>query len=86
MTSSQLQAPKYDLTYSLLPYLDRHLALPLIDHLDERHAYPHNELLEAKLQLLQSTNMVNYIATVDKELHGPDGSQQTQAGQCTHEV
>lgn len=72
--------PKYDLTYSLLPNLDRHLALPLIDHLDERQAYPHNELLQAKLELLRSTNMVNYIATVDKELHAPDGSPETQAG------
>lgn len=73
--------PKYDLTSSLISNLDRHLALPLIDHLDDRNAFPHEELLQAKLELLKSTNMVNYMATIDKELHGPDGNAETQAGQ-----
>jgi len=36
-------------------------------------------LLQAKLELLQSTNMVTYIATVDKELNAPDGNAETQA-------
>jgi len=52
----------------LLPHLDRHLALPILDFLEERNVYPKNELLAAKYELLKPTNMIHYVESTRKEL------------------
>lgn len=66
-----LRAQPHDLTQKLLQNLDRHLGLPLLNFLEERGLYPAEQLLQAKFELLRPTNMVTYIAELDKELH-PD--------------
>jgi translation initiation factor 3 subunit E len=67
----------FDLTERLLPQLDRHLCLPLLDFLDSNGSYEHRDLLHAKLEILKSTNMVTYLAQLDKEL---DNNQSLQQG------
>eukprot|EP00123_Amoebidium_parasiticum_P011305 comp20637_c0_seq1/m.26716 comp20637_c0_seq1/g.26716 ORF comp20637_c0_seq1/g.26716 comp20637_c0_seq1/m.26716 type:complete len:445 (-) comp20637_c0_seq1:140-1474(-) len=59
----------YDLTPTIFPYLDRHLTFPLIQFLEFSKMYPMNQLLKAKLALLQKTNMVDYAADVYKQVH-----------------
>jgi translation initiation factor 3 subunit E len=71
---------EFDLTQRLLPHLDRHLCLPLLDFLEQTGQYTHQDLLQAKLEILQSTNMVNYIAQLDKELDNGNGNSQVQQG------
>ncbi|KAL0391291.1 UNVERIFIED_CONTAM: Eukaryotic translation initiation factor 3 subunit E [Sesamum latifolium] len=53
-------ASKYDLTQRIAPQLDRHLVFPLLEFLQERGLYPEEDLLKAKIELLNNTNMVDY--------------------------
>lgn len=57
-----------DLTALLLPNLDRHLVLPLLDFLESKALYSPKEVLLAKYDLLKSTNMVNFVLGLKKEL------------------
>lgn len=54
----------------VLPHLDRHLALPVLNFLEEQGIYAKNEVLQAKLDLLQPTNMVHYVESIRRELAG----------------
>lgn len=59
-----------DLTSKLLPHLDRHLALPLLDFLENRGTYTHDAVLKAKYQLLLPTNMVTFVLGLKREIDG----------------
>ncbi|KAL0404874.1 UNVERIFIED_CONTAM: Eukaryotic translation initiation factor 3 subunit E [Sesamum radiatum] len=52
-------AAKYDLTQRIAPQLDRHLVFPLLEFLQERGLYPEEDILKAKIELLNDTNMVD---------------------------
>lgn len=54
----------------VLPHLDRHLALPVLNFLEEQGVYDKNEVLQAKFDLLQPTNMVHYVESIRRELAG----------------
>lgn len=55
----------HDITHTLSRYLDRHLVLPLIDHLMEHeNVFKLADLQSAKLELLSKT----YMADLEKEL------------------
>jgi translation initiation factor 3 subunit E len=75
---------EYDLTPVISSYLDRHLALPLLEFLDVRKVNSHlyfstnilkkdlhskKELLEAKLKLLEKTNLVDFAVEQYAKLH-----------------
>eukprot|EP01100_Stratorugosa_tubuloviscum_P003032 TRINITY_DN1714_c3_g1_i1.p1 TRINITY_DN1714_c3_g1~~TRINITY_DN1714_c3_g1_i1.p1 ORF type:complete len:428 (-),score=159.35 TRINITY_DN1714_c3_g1_i1:86-1369(-) len=51
---------KYDLVTSMCPFLDRHLILPLVQFLHSNNVYPQQQMLKAKIDLLQKTNMVDF--------------------------
>ena len=53
-------------------YLDRHLVFPLLEFLQNQKVYPEGEILEAKIQLLQKTNMLDFAADIYKSLHSTD--------------
>ena len=74
------QTAEYDISSKILPHIDRHLCLALLDFLDHKSIYDHNDLTRAKLDILKSTNLVNYCAQVDRELNGPDGNADLQKG------
>ncbi|KAG0145368.1 hypothetical protein CROQUDRAFT_63998 [Cronartium quercuum f. sp. fusiforme G11] len=62
--------PSYDLTLRLVPHLDRHLVLPLLEFLDSNAVYPHDQLLQAKYDALRETNMITYLSGLHRELNG----------------
>ncbi|GJN22925.1 hypothetical protein PR202_gb10534 [Eleusine coracana subsp. coracana] len=63
---------EHDLTAVMAAQLDRHLVFPLLEFLQERQHYKDEEILEAKIRLLNGTNMVDYAMDIHKSLHGTD--------------
>ncbi|KAJ4830989.1 Eukaryotic translation initiation factor 3 subunit E [Turnera subulata] len=62
----------YDLTPRIAPNLDRHLVFPLLEFLQERQFYPDEQILKAKIELLNNTNMVDYAMDIFKSLYHSD--------------
>ncbi|ESO08361.1 hypothetical protein HELRODRAFT_74899 [Helobdella robusta] len=69
---------EYDLTNHMAPYLDRHMVLPLMEFLSGKEIYDINTLLRVKIDLLESTKMVDYSTDVYKLLH-PNAQEPPQA-------
>ena len=62
----------YDLLPKLIPHLDRHLIFPLLEFLSNQEDVSEEDaqrLLEAKYELLKTTNMTDYIANLWQEIH-----------------
>ena len=62
---------EYDLTKTIIPYLDRHLAFPLLAHLVETNLFPVEEVQVAQYELAKGTNMVDYTVSLFEQLY-PD--------------
>ncbi|XP_071539384.1 eukaryotic translation initiation factor 3 subunit E-A [Panulirus ornatus] len=62
---------EYDLTSKLGPFLDRHLVFPLMEFLTVKKIYDVTDLERAKLDLLSSTNMLDFATDIYSSLH-PD--------------
>jgi len=60
---------QYDLTQTIIPYLDRHLAFPLLAHLAETGIFPVEQVREAQYELAKGTNMVDYAVSLYEQLH-----------------
>ncbi|XP_015515761.1 eukaryotic translation initiation factor 3 subunit E [Neodiprion pinetum] len=60
---------KFDLTARIGQYLDRHLVFPLLEFLSAKEIYDENELLQAKLDILSKTNMIDYAIDIRKQLY-----------------
>jgi translation initiation factor 3 subunit E len=58
-----------DLTSRLTPFLDRHMVFPLLDFVESRGIYDRDDVLRAKLALLEKTNMVDFAVDVYGSLH-----------------
>ncbi|KAL7338029.1 eIF3 subunit 6 N terminal domain-containing protein [Rhodotorula toruloides] len=65
---------------NVLPHLDRHLVLPLLDFLESREKYTHEETLKAKIDLLGDgkTNMVTFVEGLKRELEGKEEGQEVE--------
>lgn len=61
-------------------FLDRHLVFPLLEFLQTQEVYPAAEILQAKIELLQQTNMVDFALDIHASLHGPDAPAAGAAG------
>ncbi|KAM0021170.1 putative eukaryotic translation initiation factor 3 subunit E [Helianthus debilis subsp. tardiflorus] len=59
---------KYDLTPRIAPNLYRHLVFPLLEFTQERQLYPNDQILKAKIDLLNNTNMVDYAMDIHTEV------------------
>nr|QBH73832.1 eukaryotic translation initiation factor 3 subunit E [Carausius morosus] len=59
----------FDLTSRMGQYLDRHLVFPLLEFLSAKQIYDETELLQAKLDILSKTNMVDYAIDIRKQLY-----------------
>ncbi|KAJ0182435.1 hypothetical protein K1T71_001804 [Dendrolimus kikuchii] len=55
---------KFDLTFKIGQYLDRHLVFPLLEFLAAKETYDQSELLQAKLEILSKTNMIDYVIDI----------------------
>lgn len=62
---------EYDLSKTIIPYLDRHLAFPLLAHLVEISLFPVEQVQAAQYELAKGTNMVDYAASLFEQLY-PD--------------
>ncbi|KAF9261098.1 eukaryotic translation initiation factor 3 subunit 6 [Marasmius fiardii PR-910] len=62
---------EYDLSKTIIPFLDRHLTFPLLAHLAETGIFPEHEVQVAQYELASGTNMFDYAATLFKQIH-PD--------------
>ena len=63
MTETEATAPragtaKYDLTRTISKYLDLHMMFPLLDFVEVANLYPGDQVAQARLDLLDATNMV----------------------------
>ena len=79
LNGSVSQAPtdvteEYDLLPKLLPHLDRHLIFPLLEFLSGLEEEDSIRLLQAKYELLKSTNMTDYIKNLWQEINNTDDS------------
>jgi translation initiation factor 3 subunit E len=66
------EVKSYDLTPKLIPNLDRHLIFPLLEFLDNNESLPHEEMVQAKYDLLKTTNMTDFVGSLYKEIHNVD--------------
>ncbi|KAF8531485.1 eukaryotic translation initiation factor 3 subunit 6 [Gautieria morchelliformis] len=62
---------EHDLTQTIIPYLDRHLAFPLLTHLAETTLFPVEQIIKAQYELTNGTNMVDYSVNLFEQLN-PD--------------
>ena len=62
---------EYELTRTIIPYLDRHLVFPLLTHLHESGLFSPEQVAAAQYELAKGTNMVDYIVSLYEQLN-PD--------------
>jgi translation initiation factor 3 subunit E len=60
---------QYELSRKLSKYLDRHLIFPLLEFLQDKGIYAEEDILKAKIALLQKTNMVDFAMDIHKDLY-----------------
>jgi len=59
---------KFDLTSKLTPFLDKHLIFPILHFQKELGLYKQEDITRAELQLLTTTNMIDFAMDKYKEL------------------
>ncbi|PPR06561.1 hypothetical protein CVT24_001511 [Panaeolus cyanescens] len=61
---------EHDLSKTIIPYLDRHLAFPLLAHLAEPpHLFPKEEVIVAQYELAKGTNMFDYAVSLFEQIY-----------------
>jgi eIF3 subunit 6 N terminal domain len=60
---------EYDLTRTIIPYIDRHLALPLLERLLDTSLFPHEDILLAQYELTSGTSMIDLIEKLHEQLY-----------------
>lgn len=58
-----------------MPHLDRHLALPLLNHLTELDTplFPVEQITKAQYDLAKGTNMIDYVQQLAEQVKGMPG-------------
>ncbi|KAG5723633.1 Eukaryotic translation initiation factor 3 subunit E [Termitomyces sp. T112] len=59
---------EYDLSKTIIPYLDRHLSFPLLAHLADAKLFSDKEVTAAQYELAKGTNMFDYAVNLFKQL------------------
>ena len=70
---------QYDLTPRLIPFLDRHMVLPLLDFLQSLQMYSPLSIVQARVDFASTTKMVDLYQSEYHALHGgadPPGLEQ----------
>eukprot|EP01089_Gocevia_fonbrunei_P011606 TRINITY_DN2513_c0_g1_i2.p1 TRINITY_DN2513_c0_g1~~TRINITY_DN2513_c0_g1_i2.p1 ORF type:complete len:422 (-),score=87.97 TRINITY_DN2513_c0_g1_i2:85-1350(-) len=57
-------ATKYDLTSTMSPFLDRHMVFPLLSFINGKKIYDETEILNAQLDVLNKTNMLDFALDI----------------------
>ena len=71
---------QYDLSKTLIPYLDRHLSFPLLAHLGETGLFPAKEVTVAQYELAKGTNMFDYAKGIFEGIYP---GETVPAGACS---
>ncbi|KXN67320.1 eukaryotic translation initiation factor 3, subunit E [Conidiobolus coronatus NRRL 28638] len=74
---------QYDLTQKMIPYLDRHLAYPLLKFLSIKEMYAQADLQQAIYELFSKTNMIDFTADLYKQINNTEDSTEKFAEQRT---
>jgi hypothetical protein len=69
---------EYDLSKTIIPYLDRHLSFPLLAHLSEIFIFPLEEVQVAQYELAKGTNMFDYAVSLFEQIYP---GEKTPAGE-----
>lgn len=93
MSAEESTAPsggssKYDLTRTISKYLDLHMMFPLLDFVVEAGMYPSDQVAQARLDLVDATNMVSHAPVcplyIIREGDGVGRRPGTVFQLCTH--
>ncbi|KAH9480893.1 Eukaryotic translation initiation factor 3 subunit E [Psilocybe cubensis] len=60
---------EYDLSKTIIPYLDRHLSFPLLAHLAEITLFPAEQVQLAQYELAKGTNMFDYAVSLFRQIY-----------------
>ena len=60
---------EYDLSKTIIPYLDRHLSFPLLAHLAEINIFSKAEVHVAQYELARGTNMFDYAVSLFRQIY-----------------
>jgi translation initiation factor 3 subunit E len=63
---------EFDNIQKIAPFLDKHLLLPLLEHAQSQNVYDEKQVLQAQLDLLKKTKLVDLVAEKYKALHKTD--------------
>eukprot|EP00903_Cladosiphon_okamuranus_P011787 g11078.t1 len=63
---------QYDLTRTISKYLDLHMMFPLLDFVEMSNIYPADQVAQARLDLLDATNMSDYAMEIYRNLNNTD--------------
>ena len=74
---------EYDLSKTLIPYLDRHLSFPLLAHLGETGLFPAEEVTIAQYELAKGTNMFDYAKSLFEGIY-PGKTVPAGASHCVY--
>jgi eIF3 subunit 6 N terminal domain len=66
-----LDMAEYDISQKLIPFMDRHLAFPVLAHLSELSLFPEEDVRFAQYELARGTNMVDFTLDLFQQLY-PD--------------
>lgn len=64
----------------LIPHLDRHLAIPLLNHLSDIAIFPAEQLAKAQYDLVKGTNMVDYVEQLYEQAKADGASLEPRGG------
>ena len=68
-STSTTTMAEYDLSKTIIPYLDRHLSFPLLAHLAEISIFPVEEVHVAQYELAKGTNMFDYAVSLFEQIY-----------------
>lgn len=77
----QTGSSKYDLTRTISKYVDLHMMFPLLDFVETTKMYPAEQVAQARLDLLEATNMVRANS---RQITGALGSGTTKELDAMH--
>ena len=69
INKSSTTMAEYDLSKTIIPYLDRHLSFPLLAHLSEISIFPVEQVHVAQYELARGTNMFDYAVSLFEQIY-----------------
>lgn len=81
--STSFTMAEYDLTKTIVPFIDKHLAFPLLTHLLELGLFPEEDVRLAQYELAKATNMVDFTLELFEQIYP---NQEAPAGEYSRRI